>query len=295
MKTGVQRLSRVSFTVSDLNGLTRFYCDALGFSCIDEGPVPAAQLRMLGLEGPAKRAGLQLGEQTLELLCPATLGHAYPADSQATDIWFQHIAVVVNNMDAAYARVCEHSITPISLDGPQLLPPSAGGARAFKFRDPDGHPLELIAFPAGSGDPRWQFDPAHALFRGFDHSAIVVQDAARSLASYEGLGFSVAWRSRNQGPEQERLDGVSDVSVAVIGLRPSATATPHVELLAYQQPPVLPLAHPLRTSDLASARLVLTVADIGGFATEAIDIGQDRRAVLQHDPDGHALVLECFA
>ena len=44
---------------------------------------------------------------------------------------------------------------PISEGGPQLLPPSNGAVRAFKFRDPDGHPLELIWFPPGQGRAVW--------------------------------------------------------------------------------------------------------------------------------------------
>ena len=248
MRTAVQSLARVSFTVSDLNKLTRFYCDALGFSCLDEGPVPLSQLRVLGLEGPANRARLQLGEQTLELLCPATPGRAYPANSGATDIWFQHIAIVVNNMDDAYSRVCDYPITHISVDGPQRLPPSTGRVRAFKFRDPDGHPLELIAFPSGTGDARWHQGSTYSAFLGVDHSGIVVRSARRSLAFYQSLGFSVLSRTLNQGPEQDRLDGTLAVCVDVIGLRPGDATTPHVELLAYQRPPVSPWSRPLRTS-----------------------------------------------
>ncbi|WP_159014865.1 VOC family protein [Acidisoma sp. S159] len=289
MRTAVQSLARVSFTVSDLNKLTRFYCDALGFSCLDEGPVPLSQLRVLGLEGPANRARLQLGEQTLELLCPATPGRAYPANSGATDIWFQHIAIVVNNMDAAYSRVCDYPITHISVDGPQRLPPSTGRVRAFKFRDPDGHPLELIAFPSGTGDARWHQESTYSAFLGVDHSAIVVRNARRSLAFYESLGFSVLSRTLNQGPEQDRLDGTPAVSVDVIGLRPGDASTPHVELLAYQRPPVSPWSRPLRTSDLASARLVLTAPDLFAHAAEP---GHEGCAVLRHDPDGHALLFE---
>ena len=49
-----------------------------------------------------------------------------------------------------YARLSAHAgWTTISTDGPQLLPASSGGVTAYKFRDPEGHPLELIAFPPG--------------------------------------------------------------------------------------------------------------------------------------------------
>ena len=35
---------------------------------------------------------------------------------------------------------------PITVGGPIRLPCASGGARAFKFRDEDGHPLELLEF-----------------------------------------------------------------------------------------------------------------------------------------------------
>jgi catechol 2,3-dioxygenase-like lactoylglutathione lyase family enzyme len=283
MTRHVQSLSHVSVTVSDLGALTRFYCDGLGFSCLDSGPVPAVECRVLGLDGGARRARLQLGDQRLELLCPARLGQAYPADSRATDGWFQHIALVVSDMDAAYARVCEHAIAAISAGGPQRLPLSSGGVCAFKFRDPDGHPLELIAFPAGSGDPRWQQPTASGPFLGIDHSAIVVQDAERSIAFYAALGLSVTARGINRGPEQERLDGVPDVVAEVVALQPGEATTPHVELLAYRQPAEAHRAQALGTSDLASARLMFVASDG--------TVGREGGMVLQHDPDGHAFVL----
>src|SRR5438094_518151 len=79
--------------------------------------------------------------------------------------------------------------------GPQLLPrtiPGAAGIRAFYFRDPDGHPLEVLQFPRDKGDPKWHA-PSDRLFLGIDHTAIVVSDTRTSLAFYRDLlGFRVA-------------------------------------------------------------------------------------------------------
>ncbi|ODR96565.1 hypothetical protein AUC70_14945 [Methyloceanibacter stevinii] len=44
----------------------------------------------------------------------------------------------------------------VTAGAPVLLPPNTGSVTAFKFRDPEGHPLELISFPDGVGDARWQ-------------------------------------------------------------------------------------------------------------------------------------------
>jgi catechol 2,3-dioxygenase-like lactoylglutathione lyase family enzyme len=254
----MNRLLRVRINVSDLARLADFYCEALGFVVVQTAE---------------RGVRLRLGAQTLELVQPEVPGAPYPADSRATDVWFQHVALVVSDMAAAYAHLCRHAMTPITIGGPQRLPPSTGRVQAFKFRDPDGHPLELLAFPPGAGDAHWQ--SGDALFLGYDHSALVVSDVTRSIAFYEALGLVVAGRTLNHGPEQERLDDAPGVRVDVVALRAAAEATPHVELLGYQVPPVTPLPGPLAPSDIASSRLVFE---------------SDRAAEL-HDPDGHAIVL----
>ena len=85
-------------------------------------------------------------------------------------------------MDAAYARLRQQQ-GRARLAGPQRLPdwnPNAGGIRAFYFRDPDGHPLEILQFPPDKGDAKWHA-PSRRLFLGIDHTAIVVADTEASL------------------------------------------------------------------------------------------------------------------
>jgi catechol 2,3-dioxygenase-like lactoylglutathione lyase family enzyme len=275
----VSRILRLSITVSDMARLMAFYRDALGFSFIE-----ASDTKIDGV--PGRRVWMRLGGQTLELFAPDRLGDLYPAGSRATDAWFQHLAIVVADMDAAYAHLQGYDMTPITLGGPQHLPRSTGGVRAFKFRDPDGHPLELIAFPPGVGDSRWQAASADALFLGFDHSAIVVDNYKRSVAFYEGFGFCVVSRGVNQGSAQEHLDDAPDVLVDVVALQPAAETTPHLELLGYRNPGVRSLRQPLHPSDVAAARLVLSVSDGAG------EPRPDLRGLPQHDPDGHGLLFE---
>ena len=129
-------------------------------------------------------------------------------------------------MDLAYAHLSSHGgWRPISEGGPQLLPPSNGAVRAFKFRDPDGHPLELIWFPPGQGRAVWHQKVSAALFLGIDHSALSVASTPRSLAFYRALGLRVSERSVNWGPAQERLDGVPGARVRVTSLRPVSAAS----------------------------------------------------------------------
>ena len=59
-------------------------------------------------------------------------------------------------MDASVARLRQRKVEHASPE-PQRLPDwnaTAGGIKAFYFKDPDGHPLEILQFPAGKGDPR---------------------------------------------------------------------------------------------------------------------------------------------
>ena len=128
------------------------------------------------------------------------------------------------------AQVEQRLASPISTEGPETLPASSGGVRAFKFRDPDGHPLELLWLPPGRGRPEWheraRAAPSDEPFLGIDHSALAVSSTRRSLAFYRSLGLHIADRSVNGGPAQSRLDGVAAARVRVTGLRPASNRRP---------------------------------------------------------------------
>src|SRR5207247_4633666 len=147
---------------------------------------------------------LRLGEEYLELMqFLAPQGRPVPRDSRSNDRWFQHIAIIVTDMDAAYARLRSFKVEYAS-SGPQRLPdwnPNAGGIEAFYFKDPDGHSLEVLQFPHGKGEPKWH-RPTDRLFLGIDHTAIVVADTAASRKFYQDcLGLTIAGTSENYGTE----------------------------------------------------------------------------------------------
>src|SRR5262249_57597761 len=82
--------------------------------------------------------------------------------------------------------------------------PNAGGIRAFYFKDPDGHPLEVLWFPPDKGNPRWH-RPSDRLFLGIDHTAIVVGSTEASLACYrDTLGLRVVGGRENYVAAPER-------------------------------------------------------------------------------------------
>ena len=232
------RVVRVSRTVADLDRAEAFYRDALRFRTIGRGPSDPAVLAALGLPGTvAEEVVMRLGRDEVALVRLAPPGRPYPAGSRSDDLWFQHLAIVVDDMEAAHASVlAQGGAQPVSQGGPQTLPPVDGSVRAWKFRDPDGHPLELLWFPVGRGRAVWRQRPAGSVFLGIDHSALAVSRSAKGLRFYRRLGFKVTARSRNAGPAQSRLDSLPGTRLCVFGLRPTSADGPGLELLAYQPP-----------------------------------------------------------
>jgi catechol 2,3-dioxygenase-like lactoylglutathione lyase family enzyme len=262
-------VAELDLTVSDLARATEFFVDGLAFR-------------------PAGRGRVTLGEQVVALHPSA--GRAIPADSRSNDLWFEHMAIVVADMDAAYARVTALGARPISA-GPQTIPasnPAAGGIRAFYFEDADGHDLELIWYPAGKGEPRWQARDGR-LFLGIDHTAIGVADTERSLHFYRDLlGLEVKGRSLNEGIEQERLSGVPGARVRITGL--GGAGGPGVELLEYLAPgPGRPAPADTRPDDAWYWEIVVAVDDLAA-ARARLGLAAAADPVLT-DPDGHHVRL----
>ena len=294
----VRSVGCIGLTVSDLDRSIDFYSHVLSFEKQSESEQAGAALeRLEGVFGLRTRtARLRLGSECIELteyLAPR--GRPAPADARSDDRWFQHIAIVVSNMEEAYARLrtakVEHAST-----GPQRLPdwnPNAGGIKAFYFKDPDRHVLEAIWFPAGKGDPRWQ-GIREQLFLGIDHTAIVVADTGASLRFYrDTLSLRVAGASENWGTEQEHLNNVFGARLRITGLR--AAKGPGIELLEYLSPRSgRPMPIDERANDLIHWRTRLEASDIETAAAALhalpIDLGP-LRAFTTRDPDGHVLEL----
>jgi catechol 2,3-dioxygenase-like lactoylglutathione lyase family enzyme len=254
----------------DLSRLLDFYHAVLGFAL--EGaaqPISQMELACLGVTGGAVRQVLSIGMQRIAIEQFERAGQPYPSRSDAASLWFQHLALVVVDIAEACGRL--RDAIPISRHGPQQLPPASGSVKAFKFRDPDGHPLELLEFPVGKSPAAWagRAPVTGQIALGIDHTAISVRDVTVSTRFYTGLGLALAPRTLNQGPAQQDLDGLQDAQVAVAPLRPQA-GTPHLELLGYEVPrgetgPVL------RPNDVAATRIAWRGAVPGLLA----------------DPDGH--------
>jgi catechol 2,3-dioxygenase-like lactoylglutathione lyase family enzyme len=294
---GAVRVGAIGLTVSDMDRSVAFYTDVLGFTPVRDVEVTGEAYEALYDVFPIRLrvVDLRLGEEEIaltEYLAPR--GRPAPVDARSNDRWFQHLAIVVRDMDAAYQRLHDRRVTHVSPE-PQRLPdwnPQAGGIRAFYFRDPDGHALELIWFPPGKGDPRWG-EPTDRLFLGIDHTAIATGDTEASLAFYrDRLGMRVAGGSRNSGPEQERLNAVRGARLRVTALR--AASGPGIELLEYLAPAGgRPYPADARPNDLIHWQTQLVASDPETLAAlgRPIHLPDARlgfaRAVSLRDPDGH--------
>lgn len=305
----ITTVDSIGITVSDLDSAVDFYTNVLTFEKVSEFEAAGEALEHTsGIFGARTRtARLRLGEEFIELteyLVPR--GKPVPIDSRGNDLWFQHVALIVSDMDAAYKRLRAFKVQHGST-GPQRLPdwnPNAGGIQAFYFRDPDGHFLEVLAFPAGKGNPKWR-QPSTKLFLGIDHTAIVISNTEASLRFYRDVvGLDVAGASENYGTEQEHLNNVFGARLKITALR--AASGPGIEFLEYLAPrDGRPFPPETRSNDLIhwqtrflggsadDAARQLQKARSAFVSTGVIALPDEqagyRKSFVARDPDGHAV------
>ena len=291
-----------------------WYQSRLGFVCSASDVLTGPQLAAL-FQWPEstslQRWILRLGEETLQIWgWPAGACAPYPDSWGGNDRWFQHICLVSDNLTAQVEAMAPDRLGVIS-SAPQTLPdwnPAAAGIQAFKFKDPDGHPLELLQFPADKGDPRWhQAQVPSGQPKGFDHSAISIANTEVSLGFYRDvLGFALKGQGVNSGIEQDRMDGLPQTRVAITAIGPSAGAM-GIEFLNYQSPPGGRDRQQPLWSDLCDRKLLLKSSNLRALhqqlladqasnhcsALVAIDpalLGAPM-AFTVRDPDGHGLIV----
>jgi len=278
---------RIERNVEDLPAAVNFYCGALGFEYLHDDAAGQWHHAPWLEQVKVRTAKIKSGHQEIWLTQRDPPSRPYPPGSTAKDIWFQHFALVTDNIEEAYARLNSYDCNAISTHGPVTLPPLTGSVTAYKFRDPDGHPVEFIHFPKLEKE----------IGRGIDHTAISVSDTDRSIYFYcDLLGFKLDARQINQGKEQDDLDGLSGVKVDVVALKPTAISKPHIELLGYhggmQKTPI-----PFEPYDIAADRIVLGVDNLGALLSRLENAGYKAQkssncTALLRDPDGHISILQ---
>jgi catechol 2,3-dioxygenase-like lactoylglutathione lyase family enzyme len=298
-------------TVSDMDRSVTFYTGVLTFEKVRDTDRSGPEFDRLYSVGHThiRVVELKLGDESIELLQFTGAGGApVPADARSNDLSFQHVAIIVSDMTRAYEVLRQNHVRYIS-PYPQTLPEwntNAAGIKAFYFQDPDGHPLEVLQFPAGKGDPKWH-KANGGLFLGIDHTAIAVSNTDASLTFYGTLlGMRVAGESDNYGFEQEHLNNVFGAHLRITALRsPSGIG---VEFLEYITPrdgrPATGAASP---TDIDHHETVIVVDDLGSVNAQlhahnfsGVSVKQNAvsglqlnasRAELVRDPDGHFLLL----
>jgi catechol 2,3-dioxygenase-like lactoylglutathione lyase family enzyme len=308
----VSEIAAVNMTVADMDRSIAFYSQVLNFQKLSDTEVAGESYEHLeGVFGLRMRVVyMRLGDESIELteyLAPR--GRPIPPDAHSNDFSFQHIAIIVSDMEQAYQRLRLNKVEFAS-SGPQRLPDwnkIAAGIEAFYFKDPDGHPLEILHFPPDKGLEKWRHSDGR-LFLGIDHTAIVVGDTEVSLRFYRDLlGMRVAGESENYGTEQEHLNNVFGAHLRITSLRSSTG--PGIELLEYLAPrtgrPFPPDEH---ANDIVHRETIAVTpgaqqaaAQLQRFHTNFVSSGvvseSDaglgfHKAFLVRDPDGHAILIE---
>jgi catechol 2,3-dioxygenase-like lactoylglutathione lyase family enzyme len=311
----VKAVDSVGFTVSDVDRSVEFFSKVLFFEKVSETEVIGDEYEHLqGIFGLRMRVvRMRLGEEFIELteyLAPR--GRPIPVDSRSNDRWFQHIAIITSDMERAYQWLRNNKVEHAST-GPQRLPDwnkNAGGIKAFYFKDPDGHALEILQFPEDKGVEKWRRlakQDTDKLFLGIDHTAIVVGDTDASLKFYrDALGMRVAGESENYGVEQERLNNVFGARLRITSMR--AEAGPGIEFLEYVAPrdgrpapddrSANDLAHwqtKLVTNDIVTSAVRLREGKFAFISSGVIELAEPalgfKRSFLARDPDAHAMQL----
>jgi catechol 2,3-dioxygenase-like lactoylglutathione lyase family enzyme len=307
----VLSIGTIVITVGDMDRSLDFYSRVLTFEKVSDTELAGDDVEHLfGVFGARVRVvKMKLGDESIELVqFLAPRGRSIPVDSRSNDLWFQHIAVIVSDMDRAYQVLRQNKVEHAS-SGPQRLPDwnkNAGGIKAFYFKDPDEHPVEILEFPEGKGDPKWHRS-TDRLFLGIDHTAIAVSDTDTSLKFYRDLlGLRVAGESENYGTEQEHLNNVFGAHLRITALR--APTGPGIELLEYLSPrdgrpfPVDEHANDLIhretiliTPDADAAASQLNAARVkfvsSGVVVNHMQMLDFSKAFLVRDPDGHAIEI----
>lgn len=296
----VEALSSVGTTVRDMDRSVAFYRDVLEFHQDFDVEVTDPEYdRLVGVFASRVRiVGLSLGPSRIELLEFLTpKGRAYPPDSRSNDHWFQHLALVVTDIERATERLRAHDVQFVS-PIPQRF---ADGSAYLYFRDPDGHPLELAEFPAGP-----PVDSAK-LFQRIDHTALVVEDLDESIAFYRRLGFRLERRFESASPAQERLNNVFGAHLEIASLTPPGGGI-GVELLEYLTPSGgRPFPADARPNDGIHRQLTLTTEEIatafGAFRSSGKHVRTprvssftvagrgERRSFYVADPTGHLIEI----
>ena len=109
----IRAVDAIGMTVADMDRSLAFYTQVLAFTPVSDVEVTGSAYEHLqGVFGLRMRVvRLRLGDEALvltEYLAPR--GRPIPVDSRSHDRWFQHIAIIVSDMERAYGWLRQHKV-----------------------------------------------------------------------------------------------------------------------------------------------------------------------------------------
>lgn len=149
-----------------------------------------------------------------------------PIDALPTAHWFQHIAIVVRDMNKAFMWLQQNNVEHVI--NFQKNPYEKDGTSIYFFKDPDEHVLELIYFPPDKRGEKWETS-SNNLFMGISHEAIMMQDSKKSFQFYKHLLGMQKVEHYSYDIEEEALSQLLQSRVAITGLK--AEEGPALELI----------------------------------------------------------------
>ncbi len=311
----IKSVNAIGITVKDMERSVKFFTDVLNFKKVSDNEYQGADFEKLeGVFGLHIRVvRMQLGDEFIELTDYLTTGgRSIPEDQHSNDLSFQHIAIVVSDMDKAFEQLKKYNVEFVST-APQTLPvtnTAAAGIKAFYFHDIDNHNLELIYFPKEKGNPKWHtgsYQDNNKIFLGIDHTAIGVSNTESSQKFYQDiLGIERKGDSWNFGTEQEHLNNEEGASLHITGFR--AVEGPGIEFLQYLKPgPGKNYPADTRADDIWYWQTTLFTSDAAalysklkasGYTFISKELVHDHangihtKSFIVKDPDGHAMLIK---
>lgn len=150
----VRAVDHINIVVTNLERAVRFYTEVLGFRKTKEAYLEGGWIDLIvglsGVRGHVAYVVAPAGEPRIELLCyEDPKGEVLSVNSQANTVGLRHIALRVDNMAEAVARLRTAGVTLFS--EPVRVPSGvvqhdAGEKTLVYFLDPDGVVLELTEY-----------------------------------------------------------------------------------------------------------------------------------------------------
>ncbi len=161
---GLRRLDHVGFTVPDLEEAHRFLVDVLGCEYLyslgpfrhDDGEWMSEHLNVHPRTVMVENRWFRCGEQAVFEVFHYTAPDQRPAIPRNSDIGGHHVALYVDDLDAAVEHLRGHGVRLLA--GPTASLGPAEGNRWIYFLSPWGMQFELVSYPDGKAYEREQAD-----------------------------------------------------------------------------------------------------------------------------------------